>query len=670
MDLPKLLTAMSLDTGGRLIDQKIKPLSISEKDRKKQLFNVRMVLDLDQGEIRFEPEAWQDGSEKEYYYLGNNSAAAAQTYAVREAQSFINYWTGRMHGIMENIRDMLPDGNTASLLQACKDAGLFSDTGLEFSKIRNWDNNVTIDRSSKKFFLSEKTYAPEKLLQSLAGLKSNQIKLLLIIPCIISNKKESIISKQEDYLNALESALQGGNSAKSDSKSACICHICGNPSSDIDTKGYSSNLSKSSVGKVFVTTQINYAFGFNKKAHQQNFAICRDCYQKWLSGEKRVMGEYRLTIANTPAVVLFDGISERLPQEEFYGFYKRLDAAFQSYSIQGWSDDFYDTISDNIDPDSLFEFHILFYSTDGKSCSVKKTIENISSIRFDTILDAFRNVGKMSGLDYFSLNTVYRSIPVRTNNKNEQLNIGRVLDFYSILFKGNTVWMSTLFEWYAEAMECGNRQLRAKEITNYKNLYYRKDGTAENSRLEWFFYDLSRNYLALFSAVRQLNRLEGDVFTMQEQMKSLDELPKILKEREEFLAQNDFPAAGRGLYYLGAMMYQIGEMQRIQEHKSKPILDKVSYSGMSRTDILMLHEELCGKTQQYRRAIMNAQKGYLTTNAERYLAMADRYLGNLLLCDGLQDEHANLFYLMSGYSSCILFRKKNDDTEGESDHAE
>lgn len=91
MDLPKLLTAMSLDTGGRLIDQKIKPLSISEKDRKKQLFNVRMVLDLDQGEIRFEPEAWQDGSEKEYYYLGNNSAAAAQTYAVREAQSFINY---------------------------------------------------------------------------------------------------------------------------------------------------------------------------------------------------------------------------------------------------------------------------------------------------------------------------------------------------------------------------------------------------------------------------------------------------------------------------------------------------------------------------------------------------------------------------------------------------
>lgn len=674
MDLPKLLTNAAPEQTGSLIEQKVKQISFSEKDKQKSRINIVMVLDLKQEEVYFEPIAWKDGAEDAYYYLGNNQAAANQLYAVRETKAFIHFWTGRMRGILQNIMDFLKCGELYELLKQCREAELFDDSGIRLDKIRNWNPDVTIDYAQKTFLEDGSKISADKLLASLCQLDSKE-KLILIVPAIaMTDGTRVIISQHQDYYEKIEAELQGNGAENSSraKKQKKVCHICGQYSGDVDTIGFSTKLSKKSVGKVFVTTQINYAPFFDKKAHETNFAICKDCYTRWFSGEKSVMEDYRLWIAHEPAVVLFDGIFGKLNREEISSFEKKLDAAFNLDKVYGWAEELSDVLEDQ-KLDRLYEFHILFYQTDGKSCAVKKTIESVSNVRFNTIMSVFKKIETEHNLSSFKLGTLYALIPVRTNDKREQLNIARILDLYDAVMKAHPISLSNLMEWYAEAMDCGNRHLRSGELKNEKNLlkldYAIKKQDRKTSKMrEYYFREMTRHYLAFIEVIRELGLLEGEMFSMEEKEKTTGKsFNEQIEEREAFLEKHHFSESARGLYYLGAVMYQVGEMQAAQGHKAKPILDKVTYSGMSQWDIIRLREDVLEKIQQYRRTIIKGEKQWLTVKAERFAAMADSYLGNLPARTDLRDEHANLFYLMSGYSGCTYIGV-NHKNEGEDEN--
>ena len=79
MDLPRLMVSAAQGEDGSLLDQKIKVLSFTDKEKNKKRYNVFLILDPDQEEIRFEPKAWQDGDENRYYYLGNNQGNSNKT---------------------------------------------------------------------------------------------------------------------------------------------------------------------------------------------------------------------------------------------------------------------------------------------------------------------------------------------------------------------------------------------------------------------------------------------------------------------------------------------------------------------------------------------------------------------------------------------------------------
>jgi CRISPR-associated protein Csh1 len=684
VDLPVLMLSASQENGS-FMKQKIKPVK-QTKTKGKELLNAWLELNCDERTISFVSFAYQfEESENDFNYLGNNEAARIQTYVVRDSESLINYWLGIKQGIFMNILNFLPESELKDKLEACRKQELFNENGLNPKYMEGIASETRVyvvqdgNKKKKIIELSGEQISAESWLLKVMGLTTKQ-KIMLIVPVIILNGQRTVISQNPDYINAIEAFLSNDDSGKEKKKSQeAVCHLCGQMTDTIDTKSYCSKLDRKSISKVFVTTTINYAPNFESKLHQRNFALCKSCYKKWLTSEKSVMQDYRLKIAGENSIILVEGIGKMLNREGLSKIKNQVDIAFNPKNSSNYLEELTDDYLEIQDID-LYEFNLIIYKTDGKSCSIKKSIEDISSIWFKHILEEFEKIRRTNNfiekLKYFDLGTVYRLIPVRTNTKREQVNIERVLEFYAAILQQGVIESEVIFSYFTEAIEIGYKEIQSSELRNYHNLHnikwyherYQQDKQQKKGirSLEWYIKYMCFAYLALIETLQKLDIIRNGVFYMAEiEFKEDEELleeneditetkdktkkiEEIIRNKEDFLDRHGFSDYAKGIYYVGAMMYEIGVMQYHQDHIYKPILNKVNYSGMSHRNILDLLEELYAKIQQYRAAMDRKKKGYLSYYAERFGERAFTYLGDYPKKeDSLLVEKDNLFYLLS-----------------------
>ena len=665
MDIPNIMAGYGEDSGSSILDALIKPVSVKSKDKKKDLLNVFINLNIDNKIIEFSIIPYDNESEKKYNYFGNNSAASKQMYATRDVNSLINFWVGRPKGILKNVLDSLGEGELKELLNKCYELGLFDDNGLNTDLILlpNKELKVSIDSKKKDIYLNNEMISSEELINKCINIGLSS-KVVLVIPCIIENKNKVTISTHEDYINMIINSLKGSKS------SAGVCHICGQKQTDINTKEYSSILSRSSICKVFVTTTVNYAPLFSKDGHQRNYAMCKECYEKLKIGEKKVMNEFKIKIAGEDSIILFEGIINPLGKNNIEKIKKGIDLVFNPRETQDWIEGFKFELSEfqNVD---LYEFNIIFYKTDGKSTIINKTIENISSIRFEYIKNAFEEVRIIfdEKLKIFTLGSIYSIVPVSTNNKGIQINIARLLDLYSAIIKGELIDRNLIYDLACEALDRGLNELRSSTVRNYRNLYKLTYLHDKDYGIDIYINKIMMSYIALFHVMQKLNIIDKEVFKMNDRSDIGTDLPTSIKESEEFLTLQGFSHEAKGLFYLGALLYQIGNAQYKQDHKTKPILDKITYSGMNNYDVLTLYMEILEKIRQYKKYVNH----WLCERIEKQLHC---YLGNLENVK-LFNEKENVFFIMAGYAYCVdNFKKvainedKNNEMEDESNDKE
>lgn len=667
MDIPQLL-AQAADKSGSLLDNLVKTISLN-KDSEKDLINVILILNLDDGLIEFEIRAFQKGeSEKKYLYFGNNPSAGMQNYAVRATKGFHYFFHQESKNIFCNLLKSLPDGELKNLLKECNDMKLFNENGLNENKLNGIKG--TVNFKDKTFYLDGEKISDEKLLTKWISASGSQ-KIILIIPAILISGEKIIISQHKDYIEMISASLNKGGGSGSHG----ICHICGRETDTINTIEYSNGLSKSKVGisKVFVTTQVNAAPNFNRKGFQRNFAICKDCYERMFTGEKRVMSEFKMRIAGEDAITLFEGINKPLAYDEVTPIKKRIDFAFQPGKVKDWLEDAKDDVQDcqNV---GLYQFHILFYKKEQQSCKIKKTLEDISNTRFGIVLNAFRKVSRRM-LDFlprsFTLGDIYNIVPVAKNEKGEQLDVNRLLDLYGAIIKGELVESNEIFSLAAEALGKGTNELNSSKLRNYTNLYnikgyYIKNDTNKRRGNDLFIRQITLRYLALFEVLQELNIIDKEVFKLDENAIKNTGISDEIAEKELYLQKHGFSEPAKGLFYLGALMYLIGEAQWKQGHKEKPILNKISYGGMTAGDIVALYDDLMEKVNQY--------SGKLNKfKVNDIISMMSKYIGNLPESKSEISEKAAVFYIMSGYGFSVPIYNKNnnnsDNNEEEKDNA-
>jgi CRISPR-associated protein Csh1 len=666
VNLPQITALAGFQVKGQgnsllsLVKEKLSPQPKLKDDDK--AFFVFLIFDLTKGEILFrDPRPFRPDTPKDYYYFGNNKAAESQYYLVREVGS-LGYLLTTVWNDLALILDKYDMGNSdlLSKLQQMEAAGLVTFTkrkgegtvNLQKLSLPGLNDTLSHIEEKKKAVVGKDKLSFEELVRRTLGVTSKKTRFVLVIPALLCpGEPLSVLSCHPDYLKLIEKVNHMENiDIKQNSNKGFVCSICRRRGLDVKS-GYSASFSRTGVNKIFTTTTINYASKIEKSGFDRTYAVCNGCYQKLRAGEAVIEKKFRTRIAGENAFILPEGILKPLS----YNYIEKLkyvtDLAFNIRDAVQWID-FVE--AEAIEVDGLYALNIIIYRTDGNSVSVLQIIEDIPLLRFQLVMRLFAEgvTALYPHAQPMSLGSVYHLIPVRKTDKG-QVNVQRVLSFYRSLLSGEMVYSKTLIGYAVEALDKGLRQLSKQKLDNYENLnlsYYRE------GKEDFFIKNLIMSYLVLFRVLGQLELLERPILINKRRVNMADDQKKqsSVETMEDFLEQQGFSKEARALFYLGALVNRVALKQAGKGHKTKPVLNKVNYQGMSRRDILRLYEDVLDLIRHYYEGIPL----YIGQYVERF----HYYFGSLEKAWPL-NEQENVFYIMSGYA--YLIKAAADSRPGE-----
>lgn len=665
MNLTQLTAYIGDSVGGSqstfdAIIQQVKKLKSNEDN-----YVVALVFDLNSKELYFKPlSEYSSESTKVYYYFGNNRAASSQYYLTRE--------TGSLNYLLDSIwndlylmlkRYGLGNGDLASLIIKMKDSELIllgSQAGQGKVSLNNFSlfkNNsghkITLNKNN--FEIGEHTCNFEAFIRMFINDDNKNNRYVLVVPVVrLESGEERILSTHPDYLELVKLVNKLDNNISANGFKR-VCYICGEKKADVLSE-YTKKFDRTGINKIFTTTTINTSSYFNRNNYDDNYSMCIDCYQKLLAGEKIISKFFRSKIAGENVFIIPEGLLGSFDYNYAGRLRDSVDLAFKSNSTEEWLKDLEDAAScDDVD---LYSINFIFYRTDGNSVTVLEIIEDIPTLRFESVMRLLGDstVKLNNHLKGMTMGQIYRIVPVRTNKKGEQLDIGRVLSLYKAILSVEQINIEVLYDYAGEALDKGLRQINKQKIDNYHNM-----GLQYYIGFEDFFIKKAvMSYLVLISVCKHLCLIKQPGCNLKRKGEMIldnintasKKVNSSISEMEIFIESQDFCREARALFYLGILVYRVGFAQLKKGHEKKPILGKIQFQGMKENEVLRLYEDVIERLRQYEE---------LTLFAEAEMNRFHYYYGTLERTWPLS-ERANVFYIMSGYAYKVGSNKALDVT--------
>lgn len=620
-------------------------------------YSIYLTFDIPQQEIRFEdPFPFQQDDPFRFHYFGNNSAAGTQYYLTRDGNS--------VHYLLKSVLSDLSLVLKKNKMQESELYSVISDlysndmisigskkgTGaVNLSKIKGI-TGATID-DKNNIVVEEKKRKGEEFIRFITGYESKDNGFPLIIPRIIAQKSTEpiVLPIHHDYVT-LTKMEQNIDNSKSTGEEQ-FCFICHRTRADVSSK-LTSGFSRTGINKLFGTTTINSAKRLEKKFYDDSYAICGDCFQDLLFGEKKVSKDFSTEIAKERAFIIPEGLIDEFDYDDIESLKHGMDLFFN----KGYADDIFKDYeqSASVFSNPGYVIHFIINRTDGNSVTVLDTFEDVPTMHIVRIAELMGNhVSKLKPyIRSMSLGTIYRMIPIRTNKKGEQLDVQRVLSVYNALFTKSVLEVNVLFDYAAEALEKGFRELQKKQVQQYFNLGLNDFFPEQENR---YFRLVIMRYLCLLQTCKDLEILDRPIFYNKGVRRmNLEGMDERIKQAEQFLDEQSFDELPKALFYLGLLLRGVVQAQWKKNHKSKPVLNKISFQGMNEKEIRWLYQEILEKLHQYKE---------MKVYHEQLMHAFNQYYGNIRE-DGsypLTDQE-NIFYLMAGYAFSP-YRYKDEENQ-------
>ncbi len=644
------------------ITKDLKPQKIKEGD---QFYAVFLTFDLGFQKILFENlQPINENFLKEHRYFGNNNAAAAQYYVVRETNS-LSYLLSTVWNDLAVllVKHGMNSSGLLEILGLMEAANLVTLTGkighgtVNLRRLEPLATSGTIlqllDR--QKMIVGEQVLSSEDVIRRALSVNEKKTRIVMVVPVVNERSgKRIIFSQHPDYLalvrqvNQLEAEDKVNGANRLDvADDSNVCSVCRMRKPGVHSR-YSASFSRTGINKIFTTTTINYASQIEKKGHDSVYAICHDCYQKLRSGEKVIEKHFRTLIAGENAFVLAEGVRKSLSYQYIETLGEIGDLAFSSQDAGEW---IRSIEAEAKQGDGFYSLNFIIYRTDGNSVKILQVIEDVPLLRLIWIMQLIAEAVKLlyPHLREMSLGSVYHIIPVRKTD-NRQVDVHRVLSLYNGLLSGNRINVTTLMSYAVEAFDKGIHQLSKHKIDNYENL-----GLAfyVGGKEDFFIKHIAMSYLVLLWVCENLGILDKPVFTgvkekgrgiMIDNHLYVPSRPSWVDSMEKFLESEKFIAEARALFYLGALINRVAQKQYEKNHKSKPVLNKINFQGMTKREILRLYEDVLDLAKYY-------FEGF-PLYIEQFIERFHHYFGTLEKTWPLNEE-TNVFYLMAGYGFLV-----------------
>jgi len=620
---------------------------------------VYLIFDIPKDEIYIELAGkYTMDSKEQYSYFGNNSRASAQYYLTRSLDfnkylllSTISdlYNTLKKNNMNEsNLYNIIKDLSKQNMINLSEKKGGGSLNINKLSIVKNKDIGKIEIFDKGKIKIDDNATNPDSFIRLFIKDVNKKNKFVLVVPKVITKDNEKmILSKHKDYLDLVKKEKDLGEEVTKKRKGKeRVCYICKTKKADVNSS-YMTNFCDAGINKIFQTTKKNYSQILKDFDYDNNYSICIDCYQKLALGEKIVSEQFRGRIAGEDAFIIPQSLLNKLDYKHLNYLKEAADLAFKTNDAKNWISNIESELMDR----ENYAINFIVFKSDGKSVSIMEIIEDVPTIRLLRIMDVLAaNSDSFSALNTkLSLGTIYRIIPVKTNKTKEQIDIGRILSFYKAILSGEIINHKILFEYVCEALDKGLKELNKSEIKNYFNMnliYY------ANGREDFFIRKIVSSYLILIKACQDLKLLDKEILKIKDKEGCKMEMPTetsnktdiFIYDAENFLIEHCFDNAAKALFYLGTLINRVAWAQFQKEHRTKPILKKIQFQGMTKEEIYRLYNDVIEKLRQYNK---------MTYFTESIMKKFHDYFGSLNEGDIMKNQHSNVFYLMAGYSYMV-----------------
>ena len=443
----------------------------------------------------------------------------------------------------------------------------------------------------------------------------------IIFWTVLINGKEIVHYKfYEDLLNhkILESKRKKGKTK---------CFICNK-----EIEGYIDDFARLPL-KFFINDKLGFSQNLSDN-WEGNFVLCDDCYLSLFAGEKFISSEFKFNIGNLNYIIIPEFLQE-LPSgfnEEkvisWAALVRDLYNVFEFFDKNELKKKFENYKKYNYLP--YFWLNYVFFEQKNQQFKIYSLVKDLPKGRIDFLRerfleyldDIFQNLPKFYDYRLRGFGDLYYIVPLRySSNDHKILEIPKIMELFSRILEGREIDRDFLiFEFW-----------KGTNAKFYRNKSYHIVGNSDNTENEMVRYVLRSHQL--FILLKKLNILGGKTMIINDIF--ISDLPQEFKE---YIKEVGFGEEEISLFLLGTIIGDIGSRQA--RYRSKPILNKINFQGMSITKLKILFNEI------YEKMI---QEKMLFPDKERIYSLAHKLFDQNIKTWSLK-PYENVYYLLSGYA--------------------
>ena len=618
-----------------LLENFSKKIPLEKKNKKGQLVKQHVVIfnfDLKNQTIECSFEEVGTDSGKKYLWLGNNPGNKPQIFFTSDVFSFI--FGESLSNIEERVLPSLK-----SDLQDIMSIFFDLDEGFSRVKFEKWG---CLDEDKQLLFIEN----CEKIKTELEKEKSkdrakkfskkyldelNKLILSSLNPRLDADEVAVFtltlngdpLVQREEYRKMLYNEKIGclfdpkNKTNKNYLSPKSNCSLC--DKKNLATTSTATNLSF----KFYMTDKLGFSSGFDGK-FTKNFNICELCYADLLAGEQFINNNLKTYLGGISCYVI-PILLFKNPDLDYYKFSQYVthknNALSNLVSLPEFEKELKKFKEFEEKEKNNFVINYLFYRKGKSDFKILKLIKDVPPSRLDKIRDTLQKITSNIYKEYpiqqsylkISLKSIYYTIPIGNNDRS----YSKFLDMIDAIFSARSIEYSFLIEQYTEVLRI---------------IFHERGGYNISPKIWLEMKALQLNFALLF--FKELKLLRG--LTMEKDS-DIESIPADIKKFWDDIGIYDNPR--KTLFLLGYLVGNIGNSQYRSGHKTKPILNKINFQGMTVQSILRLTNEVFEKMIQYK--ILK----YNESVFHQYKKMIDTYSQNWNLTN-----QENVFYILSGYS--------------------
>lgn len=502
---------------------------------------------------------------------------------------------------------------------------------IEQRKTNEYNAKIDITNEKKKY---NKEFADLKLKPLDARLdiskNGNHEVAMVRVKIIEKNGVETYLNRLEEYKDfCYNRFISLANISKTSYQKEQFCYFTAEKGT------YPVSLPRDNINLLKISTDTNK--NFKSYFNGERFLMSKEAYESLKLGAWFIQLNLMTKIAGINHYIIPD-FNNELDLTKFKSELKpKIDLAFQD------SKDYIRTRRrlEKISKNGINSLTFIGYEIGQGEIDVINRIQSVSPDRYNLIIDNI-NQAKLyfdEHTDFskdtlnFSFRTIYSIIPDREKNKTKY-----TLTLFKNLFEGNNIDNNFLLEHYRKLINLywySSQDKNKKFYVGTNNIYLFKNKKGEHKPIRDLAISVATiKYLIL---LKLINNLYNKHY-MEKEIISIEESPKSQAFFEEF----DFNTSKKAMFYLGKLIRRVAEAQTKQEHKHKPILNRIDYSGMKPDDIKILKVEVLEKMKQYNKKYKTFNYGQQDLSKFEYYFCKSEKNWELSVIE-------NVFYLFTGY---------------------